>query len=95
MEDAHFCFDNVFNDGSSGLFSVLDGHGGSDVVEYCTSNLPSVWGSGVGLKDDRYLRIISRDGVMGMLWSTFMMCSRRRMINCGWWAQWRLGAHVA
>ena len=31
------------DDGSSGLFGVLDGHGGNEVVDYVTKVLPEVF----------------------------------------------------
>ncbi len=40
---AHFYFDNYLDDGSSGLFGVLDGHGGNEVVDYVTKVLPEVF----------------------------------------------------
>jgi len=32
MEDGFFDHDNIFRDNLSGLFGVLDGHGGTEVV---------------------------------------------------------------
>jgi len=43
MEDSHFVIDNIFKEGKCGLFSVLDGHGGSDVVEHCTKSIPDLF----------------------------------------------------
>jgi serine/threonine protein phosphatase PrpC len=42
MEDSHFYYDNFLQDNASGLFAVLDGHGGLEVVEYATKVLPEV-----------------------------------------------------
>ena len=38
----HFYEDDILNDGSSGLFGVLDGHGGIDVVEHVKNSIPKV-----------------------------------------------------
>jgi serine/threonine protein phosphatase PrpC len=40
---AHFIMDDVFNDGQVGLYGVLDGHGGSEVVESCVEFIPEVF----------------------------------------------------
>ena len=48
MEDSHFFFDNYLQDESSGLFAILDGHGGQEVVEYVTQVLPNVSRIGEG-----------------------------------------------
>jgi serine/threonine protein phosphatase PrpC len=42
MEDAHFALDNFAGDGA-GIFAVLDGHGGSAVVEHCAKTLPNLF----------------------------------------------------
>jgi serine/threonine protein phosphatase PrpC len=39
---AHFYHDSLLGDGS-GLYAVLDGHGGIEVVEYVTKVLPEVF----------------------------------------------------
>lgn len=33
MEDAYVCEDNLYN--GTGLYGIIDGHGGLDVVNYC------------------------------------------------------------
>ena len=38
----HFSCDDIMDDGGVGLFGVLDGHGGSEVVDYCTKMIPEV-----------------------------------------------------
>lgn len=39
---AHYYKDNCFDDGTTSLFAVFDGHGGTDVVDYITRILPEV-----------------------------------------------------
>ena len=36
----HFAIDSFGKDINCGLFAVFDGHGGSEVVEYCTKVTP-------------------------------------------------------
>ncbi|CAD8067011.1 unnamed protein product [Paramecium primaurelia] len=43
MEDSHYYKDNCFQDGTTCLFAVFDGHGGTDVVEYITKILPETF----------------------------------------------------
>ncbi|KAL4491933.1 hypothetical protein ABPG72_008354 [Tetrahymena utriculariae] len=43
MEDAHFIIDDAFNDGLVGFYGVLDGHGGSEVVESCVQFIPEIF----------------------------------------------------
>ncbi len=40
MEDRSFSVLDFFNDNTLSLFSVLDGHGGEKVVDYCKHYLP-------------------------------------------------------
>jgi len=40
MEDDHFIRDNIFGDHRSGLFGVLDGHGGYTVSRHCVTAIP-------------------------------------------------------
>lgn len=40
MEDFHFYVDDCFGDGKVGIYGVLDGHGGGDVVEYVNDSWP-------------------------------------------------------
>ncbi|EGR33322.1 protein phosphatase, putative [Ichthyophthirius multifiliis] len=43
MEDAYFILDNPFKDNELGLYAVLDGHGGGEVVESCTQFIPDIF----------------------------------------------------
>ncbi len=38
----HFTKDNFLEDDASGLFGILDGHGGGEVVKFCVRSLPEV-----------------------------------------------------
>ena len=38
----HFIKDNLFGDYHSGLFGILDGHGGFKVSQFCTRSIPEV-----------------------------------------------------
>ena len=38
----HFAKDDIFEDGHSGLFGILDGHGGYEVVRFCAKSIPEV-----------------------------------------------------
>jgi len=40
MEDDHFLKDNLLGDYRSGLFGILDGHGGFKVSRFCTKSIP-------------------------------------------------------
>mmetsp|Transcript_3709 Transcript_3709/g.3142 ORF Transcript_3709/g.3142 Transcript_3709/m.3142 type:complete len:91 (+) Transcript_3709:101-373(+) len=48
MEDDHFAFDDFFNDGETGLFGVLDGHGGKEVPRFCTKSIPEQFDKYIG-----------------------------------------------
>jgi serine/threonine protein phosphatase PrpC len=43
MKTDHFSNDNLLEDGSSGLFGILDGHGGSEAVRFCVKSVPEVY----------------------------------------------------
>ena len=38
----HFARDNFLEDDTSGLFGILDGHGGGEVAKYCVKSIPDV-----------------------------------------------------
>ena len=40
----HFARDNFLEDDTSGLFGILDGHGGGEVAKYCVKSIPDVNG---------------------------------------------------
>ena len=40
MEDGHSCKDQFNNEATTGLFSVFDGHGGYEAVDYCKERVP-------------------------------------------------------
>ena len=42
MEDAHIAVPNLISGGGTGLFGVLDGHGGSEVAQYVRDKLPDI-----------------------------------------------------
>ena len=39
----HFVNDDMLEDGSSGLYGILDGHGGGEVVKFCNKSVPEVF----------------------------------------------------
>jgi len=43
MEDDHFTRDNFLEDDTSGLFGILDGHGGGEVAKYCVKSVPDAF----------------------------------------------------
>lgn len=43
----HFAIDSFGKDSNSGLFAIFDGHGGSEVVEYCAKVTPEVLRRGI------------------------------------------------
>jgi len=43
MEDDHFIVDDFLEDEVAGIFGVLDGHGGGEVVKFCTQSIPETF----------------------------------------------------
>eukprot|EP01016_Furgasonia_blochmanni_P047183 TRINITY_DN6914_c0_g1_i5.p2 TRINITY_DN6914_c0_g1~~TRINITY_DN6914_c0_g1_i5.p2 ORF type:complete len:128 (+),score=20.28 TRINITY_DN6914_c0_g1_i5:117-500(+) len=41
MEDGYILEDDILGDDVHGLFGILDGHGGRQVVEHCVSAIPT------------------------------------------------------
>jgi serine/threonine protein phosphatase PrpC len=39
----YFAIDDFFKNSSMGIYGVLDGHGGEDVVDYCRESMPKVF----------------------------------------------------
>jgi hypothetical protein len=39
----HFALDDFFEDDESGLFGILDGHGGYEVPKFCVRSIPEVF----------------------------------------------------
>ena len=39
----HFVNDDMLEDGSSGFYGILDGHGGGEVVKFCNKSVPEVY----------------------------------------------------
>ena len=44
MQDYHNIIDNYKNDSTKGYFSLMDGHGGNQVVEFANEKLPDIFG---------------------------------------------------
>lgn len=57
MEDAHITIPNLFN--GSGLFGVLDGHGGSEVAQYVRDNLPNIIKSSQFIKNKQWKELLT------------------------------------
>jgi len=43
MEDDHFILDDFLEEETAGIFGVLDGHGGGEVVKFCTQSIPETF----------------------------------------------------